>query len=83
MGAGRNLQAVRVALVLVPAALLACGCECAAPPPPAVDVVARRLTARDFGQPSAAHAEVVKLGDEARQVVLGPRDVRVASLHGV
>ncbi|HEY8516448.1 MAG TPA: sulfatase [Candidatus Binatia bacterium] len=83
MAAGTKLRAARVALALVPSILLAC--ERAAPPtPPAtVDVVARRLTARDFGQPSAAHAEVVKLGDEARPVVLGPRYASVASLYGV
>ncbi|MBM4243507.1 MAG: sulfatase [Deltaproteobacteria bacterium] len=90
MSSSRSLRATVVALT---AAVALAGTSCGDRPasrarsdsPLAPLAVARRLTAQDFGLVPVAppHRPVVKIGDEARTVALGPLVLDVATVRGV
>ncbi len=80
---GRRSRAPLVSLALL-AGLAGCTTEPPAPGPHFVDRVVQRLDPSAFVDvPAPLHGPVMKIGDEARPVVLAPRAVLVAEAFGV
>jgi arylsulfatase A-like enzyme len=80
----RSAPSPLLAAAALAALALLCACAGSLPEAPVeVDSVVQHLSASDFGLPSGPHAAVAKIGDEARECVVGPRWATVASLHGV